>query len=551
MTLRSPVRRLFLASVACALLTSLVVMVPATATAKLPPPRGATVRGTVYLPGDAGPPLPGAVVTAYALPGDTASCPEGAESWQALSSVRTSRDGTYSLAVPAGTYRLGVQPPDLSAAAFGYRVDAVADDDSNVTSWVGFADDVIVPANGRAGVDVRLSTSRLITGTVEDATSAVPLAGVEVRAVTEQAAQIQRGAFSDLTDASGSYAILGLPDRAPDPVPSTSENEALRYGLSFRDTAGWHQLWLWWWTGLDPDGLNDTPVVDLSTESHPVRDVVLRPTGRDTGVVTDGRGKPLAGIEVRPGSAFPYPPLFTDARGRYAVESGYPLRFLDPAGRHRTTHAGGFQYEAQAVAADPTLTTPLPPSEERASTVVLLPGASIVGTAVFAAQVPASGATIEVWQPGYVHDWTRTLGGSTVRCDGTFALTGLWPGPYTITFEPRGQFDPATTRTATVPSAGMALDIGQVLLPAWIVRGSVSGPDGALAGIEVSLTGTDYRWARAVTNEWGQFWVFTPYEDSGSQLLVHDPDRPWLDQVVPVWDDDPWDSLAQWVQVLL
>ncbi len=539
----------------------LMLAVPSAAAA---PRRGMILAGTVR--GPTGATVALAEVTAYAQPGAIAGCAENPEAWSAVARTTTSRAGGFSFTLPPGSYRLGVVPPDRSAMSFGFRVGAEGTDGSNVTSWVGFADDVLLPTNGLSGVDVRLSTPRAVTGTVVEETTAVPLSGIEVRAVSATGSQTQRISPMTTTTADGSYSLGGLPVVTPDPNPATPENEAARYGMTYVDPMGTHQIWLWWWTGFGPPSLpNDTPVVDVTTEADPVRDVIIRPTGQVTGTVTDAKGRPLAGIAVEPWMAFPYPARYTDAKGRYSVEDSAALRFSDPKGVYRTTYTGGYQYPYQAVAADPTLGTPSVPGTTRTSDVVLLKASRVVGTVVYTANLPAAGANVGAWDAGFVNDWTRTAApGLGANCDGSYAVTGLWPGTYSVTFGPRNEWAPTVVRIVRV-GAGATVDLGQTSLPSWIVTGRVVAPAGPVAGVVVDLMVTDpgsgglialadsgMPTARAIIpDDMGFFRVFSTRQVGSMQLRVHDPSGACADQLIAVSDPDGWDDGGPFLMVTL
>lgn len=536
--------------VVVAVIALMVAVTPGAAEAKKSGPSGLT--GTVF--GLSGP-VAGAVVTAYGLPGAIAGCPESDDAWRAVTTTVTAAAGSYTLTLAPGYYRLGVAPPVAAGASFGYRVDTLGNDGSNVTSWVGYADDIVVPAGpARSNVDVHLSSPRSITGTVTEQGTGQPLAGIEVRAVAAEGSQLQRIAPVATTTASGAFSIDGLPGTVPDPIPATPMNEASRYGLTFVDPTGWHQLWLWWFSTIGPTPPNNTPVVDLLTEATPVRDAALALTARYTGVVRDGRGRPLAGIAVEPFSAFPYPPRYTDAKGRYSVEAGMPdgwvLRFSDPSGRYRTTFSNGYEFASQAMAADPTLTQPNTAGTQKVSNVTLLDGSQMTGLVVYAAEVPAAGAQVQMWRAGSVGDWNNTNGGVSVACDGTFTMTGLWPGTHTVGFSAPRQYGPSVTRTENIPAPRATLTLGRITLPSWIVSGQVNGPTGPLEGIEINLSSSqDSRYAHAVTDNNGQFRVFTPYAVFGSmQVTAHDPLGRSPDQNQSATDNDPWDNQGAFVQ---
>lgn len=550
----------FIACMIFALLAMFIV--PAMAAPKKAP----VVAGVITGPSG---PVVGALVTAYALPGATAACPQAADTWKSVASTTSGRSGAYSLPLSVGSYRLGVTPPPAVAASFGYRVTEIGSDGSNVTSWVGFADDVLVPTAGLIGVDVKLSTPRSITGVVRDSVTNAVLPGIEVRAVAATGSQTQLIAPMITTKANGTYALSGLPNVAPDPNPTTpGENEALRFGMTYIDPTGFHSLWLWWWSDIpEPDGviLNNTPVVDLAT-SDTNRDVVLRPSGRVTGVITDAKGRPLAGIAVEPWTAYPYPARYSDSKGRFSVEDTQLLQFRDPAGVYRTTYTGGYQYPYQAQTADPTLGTQGTPGTTRISDVKLLPGNRIVGTVIYSAQAPGAGAAVHAWEPGGVNDWMRTAGpGVPTNCDGTYSLTGLWPGTYNVTFGPMMQYTPSTTMTVTIAGSGTTVNLGQTVLPSWIITGQVGANGDPVIGVVVDLMGmhpqsngqmvplADYGMssARAVITDssGGNFRVLTTMQTGSLQLRVHDPSGTWADRTVDVDDPDSSDATGPFFSI--
>jgi hypothetical protein len=463
-----------------------------------PPRASAAISGVVY--NHAGVALPGAKVTLYTLPGLAQGCAEiSGDSWSAAGSTATTSTGAYSITVQPGTYRIGVTPANLSIDSFGYRVD-----NAQVTSWVGWAGDVFVGTGGRSGVNVHLTTPGVISGTVYESAYPVPeprptatLAGMRVRAVTDYDAQTQRIAPETLTLADGSYSIAGLPTHAPDPIASTAVNEALQYGLVLNDPTGWHGILIWWHTvlgGQDSYFGFELPTVDLSAGAAQTRDAWLEPSSRITGVVTNTKGRPVAGVLVDYLSAFPWPPVQTDAKGRYAITAMYDpgqpegavLRYRDESGAYREVLSGGVQWVRDA---SPVLVPEGSGHEVTAN--VTLPGspATITGAAWYAAGIPAADAWVGAYDPAFADpnaDLSAGLG--SVACDGTFRITGLWPGAYTVWL---GADTAMTSRYVNV-GEGKTEPLGTVLLPSGIVQGQVvdDATGESLAGIQVDL----YQW---------------------------------------------------------
>ena len=557
----------------------IVVGMAAAPAAAAPRPRTGGLSGTVL--GVSGAPLTGAAVTAYALPGLQAGCLVSGNEYRAVRSVTTDSTGAFALPLPTGRYRIGVRPAavDLATDSGGFWVDAgkAQFDGSNVTSWVGFADDVMVPSNGRTGLAVKVTEPVSITGRFTDPTPGVPagtpLSGIEVRAVQVGPDQLTRVYPAAFTDSNGDYAIRGLPAFVADPIPETPTNEALVYGLVAVDPAAWHGILVWWHTLLDDDPSNpefydpdnNVPLVDFNHESETgVRNVNfagMAASGRVAGKVVNERGRPIAGIEVSVDSDSPWPPgTVTDRRGGFVIPAGAPLRFIDPAGKYREAWYPGVE-QLDAVAIE----NPGAGQEVAITMRMLGDAATITGLAYYAVGVPAAGAS-----PG------------PVLCDGTFTLKGLWPGPQTVEFVP-GFSDAIPTMTLHVnTSAGRVTDLGTVVLPTWIYEGWVHTDGESIGGARVELVSAvdwDGGWqiihwqdrvpaAGAVTDDGGSFRVWLTSLPAGPPaLLVTDTQDParFVSQVFNGWpyrpaapeafqgdrldDPDPWDDSGSPLQV--
>ncbi len=249
--------------------------------------------------------------------------------------------------------------------------------------------------------------------------------------------------------------------------------------------------------------------------------------------MTNAKGRPVAGVFVDYLSAFPWPPVQTDAKGRYAITAMYDpgqpagaiLRYRDESGAYREVLSGGVQWAAEAT---PVLVPDEPGHEVVAN--VTLPGspATITGAVWYAAGVPASDAWVGAYNPDFADpnsDWSAGIG--SVACDGSFRIVGLWPGAYTVWL---GADTAMESRYVTL-AEGQTASLGTVLLPSGIVQGQVvdDATGESLAGIQVDL----YQWldevgdfvpladaypgwwsgyasARDVTDGNGQFRVFSP-----------------------------------------
>ena len=123
------------------------------------------------------------------------------------SSVNTAADGTYSLPVPPGTYRVYTTTNNYRNEVFDDRPCGLRCSDAQIDA----GSPLTVAAGGEAtGVDFALLAGGVISGTVTSAATGQPLQGVSLRQVERTAGTIPSPGGS--TDASGAYSIGGLPD---------------------------------------------------------------------------------------------------------------------------------------------------------------------------------------------------------------------------------------------------------------------------------------------------------------------------------------------------
>ncbi len=565
-------RRLLVATAALSLVAAMQAA-PALA-AKPPAHRSGGLSGTVL--NHLGNGLGGAKVTAYALPGLQPGCVQAALSWKPTASTTSTATGGFSLALAPGTYRIGVVPANLSTDSFGYWVQSIQGDFSDVTSWVGYADDILVPTTGKQGLTVRLTTPVTATGKVVDGINS-PVSGLVVRLTPEEYGWQATNTPSAVTNGNGVYSIPGLPKNVPDHPVYTAPgftgqpvNGAARYGFVITDPAAWHTPWLWWLAQYQPDNAIWPDVIDVtdsSTWDMTASPVFLSRTGRVNGKVVDQRGRALANISVSVVYAFGNFPVQTDARGRFMLPvqpawpgiSPLPLQFIDPAGRYQSAFYPGVEYESQATAVGP-----VDAGQEMTLTMKMVSGAAtLTGHAWYSVGVPAAGATVSAYDPAGYTNPTRIAGvPGTVACDGSFSVTGLWPGAYKVAFAP-GNSGPTQSSLANV-SSGQTLSLGTVQMPSWVIsgvvqEGSQASPGPAVGGIQVDAVVTglsvngqpvpgqaaalaDYGMpsARAFSSEGGAglqtgrfelFLTYAPWGMGGLYLTFEDPQGRFPDQV--------------------
>lgn len=304
--------------------------------------------------------------------------------------------------------------------------------------------------------------------------------------------------------------LVGVPfshqlDVAGDPTPVLELLGDLPAGLTF-----------------DPGTatFSGTPTASEAT-TVPVRASSVRGVGEATlqlrvssprtiaGTVVDGDGDPVEGAAVlgyADGDGWtPSSTATTAADGTYALEGladgVHRVAVVPPAG-------SGLAVTWWLGAAGRTDATPLAidGGTAHAGIDVTLPGtAAIAGTVTDAADDPVDGAVVAAHQPGV--PWVP-LASTTTGADGTYLLEGLTPGAQEVRFSPAppmtGEWwaDSAlragsTAVTTTAGATTTAIDAR--LSGPGAIAGTVTGPDGPLAGAVVAAFDADDGVAPTVT----------------------------------------------------
>ena len=231
--------------------------------------RGGTITGTVTDAGT-GSPLRHVYVRAFTASGSAAG-----------DAVSFYGDGVYTIiGLATGTYhvRTSIGSPYLDEL---YRDLPCPAWNCTVTSGTGVA---VTAGATTSGIDFSLGPGGTITGTVTDADSGAPLAGVSVAAVLESGSS---AGSSVTTSASGVYTLTGLATgtyyvRTSNGAPYLDElyHDLPCLGGSCLPTAG---------TGVEVTAGSTTSGIDFG----------LVPGGSITGAVTDaGTGEALANVTV-------------------------------------------------------------------------------------------------------------------------------------------------------------------------------------------------------------------------------------------------------------
>ncbi|WP_223691378.1 beta strand repeat-containing protein [Leifsonia poae] len=293
-----------------------------------------------------------------------------------------------------------------------------------------------------------------IGGTVTDASTGLPIAGVVVDVCAQSSGQCS----DDVATATdGTYSFSGL--------------DADRYTVSFTP---------------DPAGSyipTTTSRFTLAAGGSVVKNVALATGGSISGRVTDADGAPIVGVNVVRIESFDESRFFgwfeTDADGRYRVTAL-------PAGSYQVAFASsGFLKEtwndvlgfgggtAVMVAAG---------ADTSGIDAVLARSASISGVVRAGDGSPVSGV---------MYGWCQSAGctiSGTTDGSGAYTLPDLAAGTYSLTFDSGAPFASRTRVDGVVVSTGQDLTGQDVtLLAAATLSGTLTGPSGPLVDSMVAL----------------------------------------------------------------
>ena len=272
------------------------------------------ITGTVTKTG--GKPLPNILVQA--------DSPPYYNSW-------TASDGTYSVAVPSGTYTVYFSDPSGKYLHGYYSKGGFTVAESSATP-------VTIVSSDATGINAQMQTGYYITGTVTG-TGGTPLPNMQVQTISsdywDHGMTASDGTYS-LHVASGTYKVW-LYDQSG------------TYLTGYYSSSGFT---------IDQGSATSVPVNSSNVSGI---DVQMQTGHYITGTVTGTGGAPLPNIQVQAISSDYYAPDATASDGTYsvAVPSGtYTVSFYDPSGTYPNGYysSGGFTLDQGSAAPVPVST---------------------------------------------------------------------------------------------------------------------------------------------------------------------------------------------------
>jgi uncharacterized protein (DUF2141 family) len=385
----------------------------------------------------------------------------------------TQADGTYSVkGLTSGTYKVCFFPGSTSYIGGCYNQQALM-------PWSATPVTVTAP-NDTPNINGQLTTGGTITGRVtKDGTDGIPEVRVELR---DQNGNWVPGVNNVTTSPDGSYTLGGIPTGS--------------YKLFFRgNQAGFISEW----HNDQPTAEQAAPIGIVAGQTVPGVNAILAPGATITGTVTDANtGLGIAGIQVdvTDTNGYGLPEmwgLFTAGDGTYSVKGL-------ASGSYRVCFSSGtsgyigkcYNNKAQNVDADPvSVTVPNITANINAS---LNPGGSVAG------RVTAGGqGLMNVWVELKDTNGNYVPGVNSAMTDagGNYSLGGIPAGTYTLYFNPgpgayvgqwyNGKLSVESADRITLASGQKLADIDVVLLQGGSIGGTISGPQGGAAGVNVQL----------------------------------------------------------------
>lgn len=397
---------------------------------------------------------------------------DGDGEWWDYTSTYTDAAGDYELTdLEAGTYRIGFRD-ESGVLAPEYWNDA-ADLDS--------ADDVAVNGAAVAGKNAALAEASHITGHVSNDGSGIDSAEVIAwRVYTDVDGERQEYVSSAFTDEFGDYDLGGL--------------NAGTYRVEFVESFDW--LGEYWNNAPSLEEADDIAVGAQATVPNINADVAS--AGRITGKVTGG-GQPLGTGTVwvlqeqsdSDGTWWDWiAEEYTDMDGTYRVgglESGnYKLEFGDYEGDYLSEY-----YNNAETLEEATVVPVVAGSVKTGINADLAEGSHITGK-VTHGSAPLEGISVRAWtvtDDNWYDFWVTT------EADGTYDISGLEPGTYTVMFyDDAGTYayeyyDNATTEAGAQDVVVEAEDttdgINADLASAGHITGKVTNGSSPLEGVHV------------------------------------------------------------------
>jgi GDSL-like Lipase/Acylhydrolase family/Carboxypeptidase regulatory-like domain len=398
---------------------------------------GATISGTVTAVD--GTPLAEVDVSVYD------------ESGAFLQAVSSEGDGTYAITgLPPGTDTVSFEPTGSDYVGQFYDGASESADATPI---------VLAPGATKEGIDARLAEGATVEGTVT-AAGGGPLEGVEVHL------QPTDGGVggATITDSDGNYAITGLRPGG--------------YTVQFVPTVGNY-------AGLYYDGKSEVAEADVITLAAGAArtgvDASLSPGASLAGTVTDKQtNAPVPGVQVsiEPTEEGGEPLTTTTGEdGSYSISGLSPGKYLVAFEPDEAQYLGQYYDEAEDAGSANQVTVQAGASLEGVD-------AALVESATISGEVSSAntGSPIDGAEVSVRSTEGGAIGMATTGEDGSYSVTGLPAGSYTVEFSAEGQ-------DYLAQFYGGQTGIGSAQTLTVAVGDSVGGVDAALAD-GATLAGT-------------------------------------------------------------
>lgn len=371
-------------------------------------------------------------------------------------STLTDGNGNYTFSgLPSGSYQVAFSISDGDYLAQNYN---------GQNGYEGYTSVTVAQGSTTAGIDAALDAPAQIQGTVTDAVTGSPVSGATVSTTGPN------GTIQTTTGSDGTYTLPNL-------YPGS-------YTVYFQNPSGANYL-SQYYNGAATSS-DATPVSVGDGADVTGIDASLQSGGQISGTVSSGAtGAALSGlwVFVIDSSGDSVGSAQTDSNGTYTVSNL-------PTGTYTVEFYGTGSYVSQYYNDESSYANADPVSVTAGQVTTGINAAMLSNGAISGTVTDASTGTPIAGASAYVYDSSGSypIASATTNASGTYTITGLSAGSYTVKFFATGYASSTYAGTVSVSLGTTTSGINAALSPDGAISGTVTDAGGQTGLASVSVT---------------------------------------------------------------